>query len=290
MIYYGTMYDHKIRFSAVKMNEVVEEARKRHGLSYLASVVLGRALVGAALVSPWLGEREVWTIFIEGDGPIRKVVAQSRSDFSVRGYVGNPKVELPLNERGKFDVSGAVGKGTLRVVRDLGLRTPFVSQVPLMSGEIAEDIAYYFLVSEQIPSAFLIGVLMGTEGVRVAGGIAIQILDRSVEEEKVLRIERNIKTLPQVTELFQESDHLEILERVFGEPVGFVETGIVRFRCDCNREKAKEAILVLDLGEIEEMKREGKGEVTCVWCNTRYEISPEELSELIDLKKNHLGL
>ncbi|MDK2785907.1 MAG: molecular chaperone Hsp33 [Thermotoga sp.] len=289
MIYYGTMFDHRVRFSIVRMREVVEEARSRHNLSYLATVVLGRALIGAALVTPWLAEKERWTLDIEGDGPIRRVVAQSTSEFTVRGYVANPNVELPLKENKKFDVSGAVGKGILRVIRDLGLKTPFVSQVPLVSGEIAEDLAYYFTVSEQIPSAFSIGVLMDSEGVKIAGGFAVQILDRSLEKEKVEMLETNIKNLPYVTELFRETEPLDVLEKIFGEKVGFVETAEIKYRCDCSREKAKSALLVLDEKELEDMRREGKGEVVCKWCSTKYIFSEEELRELLKLKKNGAG-
>jgi len=289
MIYYGTMFDHKVRFSIVRMREVVEEARNRHVLSYLATVVLGRALIGAALVTPWLAEKERWTLDIEGSGPIRRVVAQSTSEFTVRGYVANPKVELPLNEKGKFDVAGAIGQGVLRVVRDLGLKTPFVSQLPLVSGEIAEDLAYYFAVSEQIPSAFSIGVLVDSGGVKIAGGFAVQIIDRTLEQEKVELIERNIKNLPYITELFQKAEPLDVLERIFGEKVGFVETAEIRYKCDCNREKAKNALLVLDKKELEDMRKEGKGEVVCKWCNTKYVFSEEELEELLKFKVDNSG-
>ncbi|MCD6552301.1 Hsp33 family molecular chaperone HslO [Thermotoga sp.] len=286
MIYYGTIFDHKVRFSIVRMKEVVEEVRNRHNLSYLATVVLGRALIGAALMTPWLAEGERWTLDIEGDGPIRKVIAQSTNKFTVRGYVANPSVELPLKENRKFNVSGAIGRGALRVIRDLGLKTPFVSQVPLVSGEIAEDLAYYFTVSEQIPSAFSLGVLMDTRGVKIAGGFAVQILDRSLEKENVEMIENNIKNLPYVTKLFQETEPLDVLEMIFGEKVGFVETAEIRYRCDCNREKAKSALLVLDEKELEDMRKEGKGEVICKWCSTKYVFSEEELRELLKLKKN----
>ena len=286
-IYYGTAFDAKVRFSAAITKNIVEEARRRHSLSPLACAVLGRALTGALLVSPWLAERETFTIDILGDGPVKRVVAQS-SSFKVRGYVGNPSISLPLKKSGKFDVGKAVGKGTLRVIRDLGLRNPYVSQVPIKSGEIAEDLAYYFNVSEQIPTAMALGVLVGTEGVRMAGGFAIQILERDLDESIIERLEKNVKKIGAVTKYLSTHSPLDILEEILGNDLVEYERRIVKFECNCTREKAYNALMVLSSGEIEDMLEEKKGEVVCKWCGKRYLFLEDELKRALN-EKNHLG-
>ncbi|HOJ95023.1 MAG TPA: Hsp33 family molecular chaperone HslO, partial [Fervidobacterium nodosum] len=175
---YGTAYDGMIRFSLIDSKDIVSELRERHKLSYLPTVVLGRLTTAAGLVIPWLSEKETITFVISGNGPAGNVVSQSSAKGTVRGYITNKDFELEPNEIGKFDVKNAIGQGELTVVRDVGLRTPYVSKVPLISGEIAEDVAYYYTKSEQIPSAFALGVLMDQNGVLTSGGLAVQILDK----------------------------------------------------------------------------------------------------------------
>jgi len=286
-IYYGTAFGTKIRFSAVITKNTVEEARRRHSLSPLACAVLGRALTGALLVSPWLAERETFTIDILGDGPVKRVVAQSFS-FKVRGYVGNPNVSLPLKEPRKFDVGKAVGRGTLRVIRDLGLRSPYISQIPIRSGEIAEDLAYYFNVSEQIPTAMALGVLVGTEGVRMAGGFALQILERDLDEKIVERLEKNVSKIESVTKFLSHHSPLDILEEILGNDLVEYERKVVGFECNCTRERAYNALMVLSSGEIEDMLEEKKGEVVCKWCGKKYLFLEDDLKRALD-EKNHLG-
>ncbi len=284
-VVYGLAFEGKLRFSSALTKNTVEEARLRHSLSPVATVALGRLLTAAALSIPWLAEREVLTFLMETRGALGRVVAQARGDFSVRGYVSNPNVETVLKDEGKFDIASVVSGGTLKVVRDLRLRYPMVSQVPIRSGEIAQDVAYYYTVSEQIPTAMALGVLVGRSGVMTSGGYAFQVIDRSLDEDKVEEMEKRIKGLKPVTSLLMEGvDPLEIVEEVLGRDLIDYGERTVRFECDCNREKAFESIIVLPLEEIEEMRDEGFGEVTCKWCSARYLFSRSDLEKAVEEK------
>lgn len=277
---YGTAHEGRVRFSIVDNSDVVSKARELHGLSFLPTVVLGRLLTAAALVSPWLSERETITFVLSGDGPAGLVAAQAHSDFSVRGYITEKTFELPKNELGKFDVSAAVGKGELTVVRDVGLRTPFVSKVPIVSGEIAQDVAYYFTVSEQIPSAFALGVLMNVDGVVRAGGLAIQVLDKSLDESVIRDVEMRLAGFSFTTASGQMSLE-EIISNILGEAVLLTEEAWVTFKCNCSREKAIGALSVLGRDDITELIAEGHAEVTCKWCSTTYSFDENELRKVL---------
>jgi molecular chaperone Hsp33 len=281
---YGTAYRGMIRFSITDSKDVVHELRERHKLSYLPTVVLGRLVTASILVIPWLGERETITFVISSTGPAGNVVAQSTWKGTVRGYITNTKFELEKNEFGKFDVKGAVGGGDLTVVRDVGLKTPLVSKVPIVSGEIAEDIAYYYTKSEQIPSAFALGVLMDKDGVAKAGGLAIQILDKSISEEIVSGIEKRLNGFA-ITSYLEEKSLEDIAKYVLGTEELLVEEMNVVFKCLCSREDAFESLKVLDLSDLDEMLGEGKAEVTCKWCSTTYTFEPEEIKVVIEEKK-----
>lgn len=281
---YGTAYRGMIRFSITDSKDVVHELRERHKLSYLPTVVLGRLVTASILVIPWLGERETITFVISSTGPAGNVVAQSTWEGTVRGYITNTKFELEKNEFGKFDVKGAIVGGDLTVVRDVGLKTPLVSKVPIVSGEIAEDIAYYYTKSEQIPSAFALGVLMDKDGVAKAGGLAIQILDKSISEEIVSGIEKRLNGFA-ITSYLGEKSLEDIAKYVLGTEELLVEEMNVVFKCLCSRKKAFESLKVLDLSDLNEMLGEGKAEVTCKWCSTTYTFEPEEIKVVIEEKK-----
>ncbi|QAV33729.1 molecular chaperone Hsp33 [Fervidobacterium changbaicum] len=281
---YGTAYDGMIRFSVTDSKDVVQELRERHKLSYLPTVVLGRLISASMLVIPWLGERETITFVISGNGPAGTVVAQSTWKGTVRGYITNTSFELERNEFGKFDVKSAIGGGDLTVVRDVGLKTPFVSKVPIVSGEIAEDVAYYYTKSEQIPSAFALGVLMDKEGVAKAGGLAVQILDRSIPEQVISGIEGRLNSFA-ITNFLGEKSLEEIAKHVLGTEKLLLEEMNVVFQCLCSREKAFESLKVLDLSDLDEMLGEGKAEVTCKWCSTTYTFGPDEIKMAIEEKK-----
>ncbi len=284
---YGYAYGGKIRFSAVDSRDFVSEAMRRHELSPIATAALGRALTAAALATPWLAETETLTFDFETKGPIGRIVAQGRGNFTVRGYVSNPKVEGTVRN-GKFVISSIVGGGSLRVVRDLGLKTPFVSQVPIISGEIAQDIAYYYAKSEQIPTAIALGVLVSKKGVISAGGYAIQVIDKSISDEKLEEIERNVKDFGEMTKHLRNGEDLEeAIISLLGHIGDYSETR-VRYGCTCSREKAFESLLVLKLEELEEMREEGKAEVTCKWCGKRYLFDEDDL-ELAVMEKASRG-
>ena len=283
-IVHGHAFEGRLRFSAVNMKDVVEEARLRHSLSPVATAALGRALSAAALAIPWLAETETLTMDFDTLGPIGRIVAQSRGNFTVRGYVSNPSVEGSVKD-GKFEVSKIVVGGTLRVVRDLGLKTPYVSQVPIISGEIAQDIAYYYASSEQIPTAIVLGVLVGKKGVLEAGGYALQVLDRSIGEEKLEELEKRVREIGAITSHLRRGETIEdVLSLVLGEEFGDYSEGTVKFRCSCSREKAFQSLLVLRIEELEEMKEEGFAEVTCKWCGKRYIFDEDDL-ELAIMEK-----
>ncbi len=281
---YGTAYDGMLRFSVTNSKDVVQELRDRHRLSYLPTVTLGRLVTAAILVVPWLDGRESITFVLSGDGPAGNVVSQSHGDGSVRGYITNTNFELEPNEYGKFDVKRAIGNGDLTVVRDVGLKTPFVSKVPIVSGEIAEDIAYYYNKSEQIPSAFALGVLMNSLGVAKAGGLAIQILDRSLSEEIISNIENRLAVFS-ITNFIGEMTLEEIARFALGTHEFVFNEADVVFKCNCSREKAYESLKVFEIEDLYELLAEGKAEVTCKWCSAKYSFASEEIQKVIEEKK-----
>ncbi len=282
---YGTAYDGMIRFSLIDSKDIVSELRERHKLSYLPTVVLGRLTTAAGLVIPWLSEKETITFVISGDGPAENVVSQSSAKGTVRGYITNKSFELEPNEIGKFDVKNAIGQGELTVVRDVGLRTPYVSKMPLVSGEIAEDIAYYYTKSEQIPSAFALGVLMDQNGVLTSGGLAVQVLDKHLSNEVTNSIESNLKKFSMTHYLFDNIPLEEIASYVLEVDNLIYEETNVSFKCNCNKEKAFESIMILELEDLYELLSEGKAEVTCKWCGSAYLFNKEDIEKAIELKK-----
>jgi len=279
-IIYGYAFDGKLRFSVVRSTIIVEEARIRHDLSPISTAALGRLLTAAALTTPWLSESEAITFTIESDGPIKKMVAQAKN-FSVRGYTYSPNVETVI-KNGKFDIATAVGKGKLYVVRDLGLKTPYNSQIPLKSGEIAEDIAYYYAKSEQLPTAMSLGVLVKKEGVMQAGGYALQILDKSISDKAVEELERTVNSLKHITELYKEGfDEIDVLKMLLGDNLGYYEEHVIEYKCDCSRSKAKNSLFALELKDLNELLREGFAEVVCKWCRKRYIFGEKDIKEVL---------
>ena len=281
------------RVLAADTTDVVEEARKRHNLTPTATAALGRALTGAALLAFLLSKtpKERVTLKIEGDGPLGHLVAEAGVDGKIRGYVGHPEADLPPTEAGKLDVGGLIGKGELRVMRSLPNGEIYDSSVPLVSGEIAEDLAQYLWKSEQIPSAVLLGVRVSPEGpVEAAGGMVIQVLP-GASEEAIQKLEENLKNISGFSELLKEKGLEGAVEEVLKglgfeltslKELGLEEEGIpVRFACRCDREKAKDSLKFFSPEELEEMAKEGGAEVTCRWCGEVYRFSPEEVRELI---------
>lgn len=280
MLKHGIAYNALVRFSVVDSTEIVEEARKRHALSPLPTVALGRLITGVSLMVPWLAEKERLTYVIEGKGPLKIIAAQAKSNGDVRGYVSPPVLENLLNEQGKFDLKTAIVSGTLKVVRDLGLKTPYVTPIPLQSGEIAEDLAYYFTVSEQIPSAVALGVLVDKNGVKKAGGIIIQILDRSLDTKIIEEMEKRFKEITPITSFLLNNSPFDAAKYIFGNSIEEIVEKEVRFKCDCSKEKAYESLRVLTKEDLDYLLNEEKAEVVCKWCNTKYYFTKEEIEKI----------
>ena len=283
----GLAGDGAFRVIAAETTDAVEEARRRHGLSPTATAALGRALTGAALLAFLLSKtpRERVTLKIEGEGPLGHLVAEAGVDGRVRGYVGHPEADVPLSEKGKLDVGRLIGPGELRVMRSLPNGEIYDSSVPLVSGEIAEDLAHYLLKSEQIPSAVLLGVRVSPEGpVEAAGGMVVQVLP-GAPEEAIARLEENLKDLPGFSALLKEKGLTgavrEVLKGLDFEPTNLGEGVQVRFACRCDREKARDSLRFFGPEELREMAEEGGAEVVCRWCGEVYRFSPEELRALI---------
>ncbi len=283
-IIHGYAFEGKLRFSAVNLKATVEQARLRHELSPSATAALGRALIASALAIPWISERETITFDFETKGPIGRIVAQSRGDYTVRGYVSNPLVEAEV-DNGKFNISSIVQGGMLHVIRDLGLKTPHTSEVPIKSGEIAEDVAYYYAKSEQMPTAITLGVLVGKEGVIQAGGYALQVIDKKLDTEILEELENNVKAFGSMTEHLNEGEILEdVMLQLLGKNFGDYVENNVSYGCTCTREKAKDSLLVLSLQELKEILEEKIAEVTCKWCGKRYIFTEVEIKELLSGK------
>jgi molecular chaperone Hsp33 len=277
-----------VRAVAAVTTNMIREATNIHGLSPLSSIALGRTMTAAALMSTFLkGAKDTLTLQIKGDGPLGGVVVVSDVDANVRGYVHNPLVYLPLTERGKYDVSGAIGgNGYLNVIKDLGLKEPYIGYVDLVSGEIAEDITYYYASSEQIPSVVALGVLPSSEDlIQCSGGFIIQLMP-DAEEDTISRIEEKICTLPSLNKLLSQGKTPEnILEDILGEMnLKIGEKSNCQYKCNCSRERMERGLLSLGRNEIENIINDQHGAETCChFCNTRYQFTEEDLLNLIKL-------
>lgn len=275
-----------IRAFAAVTTHLVEEARVVHDASGVAIAALGRTLTAVAIMSKMLkSENDVLTIQIKGDGPLGSIVTVADAEANVRGYVNNPFVELPLNSRGKFDVSGAVGKnGYLNVIRDLGLKEPYVGYVELYTGEIGEDIAYYYAFSEQVPSVVSLGVLVAPDGrVINAGGYIIQLMP-GAEDGLAEALEHKIGELEPVTTLLEEGKSPEdLLKLILGEmDLEITEEYPCKYLCNCSRERMERNLISLGAKDILEIASEQHGaELQCHFCNRKYYFTEDELLGLI---------
>ena len=276
--------DKQIRAFAITSREMVETARQHHNTSPVATAALGRLLTGGAMMGVMLkGEKDMLTLMMKGDGPINGVTVTADSKGNVKGYVGNPNVLIPANYAGKLDVGAAIGYGTLTVIKDMGLKEPYVSQVPLGTSEVAEDLTYYFASSEQVPSAVGLGVLMSKDNtVKQAGGFIVQIMPFA-DEEVINKLEERVNNISSVTEMLEKGMTPEdILKEVMGDmDVEFtdkIETGFV---CNCGKEKIAKALASISKKDMDEIINDGKEiEVKCDFCNTTYKFSVEELQTL----------
>ncbi|MDR2654901.1 MAG: Hsp33 family molecular chaperone HslO [Oscillospiraceae bacterium] len=271
---------------AIDSTDIANEIRRVHGTSPVATAALGRLISAASLMGSCLkGESESITLRADGDGPAGSLIAVSDSFGNVRGFIENPFVDLPLNAKGKLDVSGAVGKGALSVIKDLGLKEPQSGQVELVSGEIAEDIAAYYAYSEQIPAACAFGVLVGIDlSAECAGGFIAQGLPGAFEED-LEKLEKNALALPPVTEMLKSGmAPADICAAVLA---GF-ETEILdeletAYRCDCSRERVERALASIGKTELLKLiEEDGKADVRCQFCASEYRFSEEDLRKLYE--------
>ena len=270
---------------AVDATDLAARAEQIHKTSAVVTAALGRLLSAASMMGYLLkGEEDSVTLRVKGDGPAGAVIAAADSSGNVRGYVGNPVVELPLNEKGKLDVGGAVGKnGALYVMKDLGLKEPYIGSVPLLSGELAEEVTSYYAVSEQVPTVCSLGVLVNPDlTVRAAGGFLVQLLPFA-PEEAVEKVEKAVAAIPPVTKLLDGGASPEDICRraLDGFEVELLEEAPVEYRCDCSREKVLRALVSLGKEELEEMAAEPETEVTCHFCDAAYRFSEDELRALL---------
>lgn len=275
-----------IRAFAAVTTELVQEAYAIHNTSGVASAALGRTLTAAAMMSRMFkNERDQLTIQIKGNGPLGGIIAISDYNANVRGYVYNPQVYLPLNSAGKFDVGAAVGKeGYLNVIKDLGLKEPYVGYVDLVSGEIGEDLAYYYAFSEQVPTVVSLGVLVAPdESIIAAGGYIIQLMP-GAEESLVEYLEDKIFFADSITCMLTDGlDAAGVLDRLLGEKdLEIAETLPCRFHCNCSRDRMERNLISLGAKDILDMAEEEHGaELQCHFCNKKYKFTEEELKALV---------
>lgn len=275
----------QIRAFAAATRELVEDARQAHNTSPVATAALGRLLTAGAMMGSMMkGENDVLTLQVKGDGPIGGITVTADAQARVKGYVLHPEAMLPASPAGKLDVGGAVGQGELVVIKDLGLKEPYVGQTELVSGEIAEDLTYYFAASEQVPSAVALGVLMNRDNtVSCAGGFILQIMPDATEET-IGALEQRLAELRPVTSLLAEGMTPEgVLEYVFeGMELSFHGQAGTKFYCNCSKERVEKALISIGEKDIREMITEEKPiEVNCHFCGKSYECSVAELEQLL---------
>lgn len=275
----------QIRAFAAVTTETVETARKDHNTSPVATAALGRLLTAGAMMGVMMkGEKDILTLQIKAGGPLQGITVTADSKGRVKGYVGNSDVCIPANSKGKLDVAGAVGVGFMNVIKDMGLKEPYIGQVALQTSEIAEDLTYYFATSEQVPSAVGLGVLMNRDNtVRQAGGFIVQLMPFA-EESTIAKLEENVQKIQSVTSLLEEGHTPEsLLEKVLeGFDIQINESIPTEFYCNCSKERVEKALISIGRKDLNEMIQEGKPvELNCHFCNSNYEFSVEELKEIL---------
>lgn len=284
----ATAGDHQIRAFAVTTKDLVEYARASHNTSPVATAALGRLLTAGVMMGSMMkSESDLLTLKVQGDGPIEAITVTADSVGNVKGYVNHPEVMLPPNAKGKLDVAGAIGIGVLSVIKDIGLKEPYVGQTILVTSEIAEDLTYYYATSEQTPSSVALGVLMNKDNtVRQAGGFILQLMP-DASEEVISKLEQRIQAITSITSLLDRGMTPEdILNELLGDMgLEIMDKMPVQFQCNCSKQRVEAAIASIDPKDIQEMIQDNKPiEVSCHFCNKTYVFSPEELQEMLDKK------
>lgn len=281
----ATAADAQIRAFAATTRETVETARQKHDSSPVVTAALGRLLTAGAMMGSMLkGEKDILTIQVKGDGPMRGMTVTADAEARVKGYAYEPQVILPANAQGKLDVGGAVGQGMLSVIKDMGLKEPYVGQTVLQTGEIAEDLTYYFATSEQVPSSVGLGVLMEKDNtVRQAGGFILQLMPFAAEEV-IEKLEKKLSEITSVTAMLEAGNTPEqILELLLGDlELEILDTMPVEYYCNCDKTRVERALAGIGKKDLQEMIDDGKEiEVNCDFCNTKYIFTVEELKQIL---------
>lgn len=280
----ATAANSQIRAFAATTKELVEFARAAHNTSPVATAALGRLLTAGSMMGVMMkGDKDLLTLQIHANGPIEGITVTADSKGNVKGYVGNPNVVIHANDKGKLDVAGAVGIGFMNIIKDMGLKEPYLGQTELQTSEIAEDLTYYFATSEQVPSSVGLGVLMEKDNtVKQAGGFILQLMPFT-EEEVINKLENNLKRVTSVTGMLEEGKTPEqILETLLeGFDIEINDRIPTQFRCNCSKERVEKALISIGKKEIKEMIDEGQEiEMNCHFCNKNYLFSVEELKRI----------
>ena len=281
----ATAANSQIRAFAAVTTDMVETARQNHNTSPVATAALGRLLTGGAMMGAMMkGEKDLLTLRIHAGGPLQGITVTADSHGNVKGYVGNPDVCIPANSKGKLDVAGAVGVGFMDVIKDMGLKEPYVGQVALQTSEIAEDLTYYFATSEQVPSAVGLGVLMNKDNtVAQAGGFIIQLMPFT--DEKIIdQLEKKLGEINSVTSMLDEGKTPEmILDYILGDfDVEIVDKIPTQFKCNCSKERVKKVLYSISKKEIEDIIKDNEPiNVECHFCNTSYKFDIDELKGIL---------
>lgn len=288
----GLAANKSIRLFAAITTNMVEEAREIHDTTPVATAALGRVITAASIMGHMLkGDKDKVTLQIRGSNKIKSIVAVADSKGFVKGYISHPHVDVTLNEKGKLDVGGAVGKnGKMVIAKDLGLKEPYVGQSNLITGEIGEDLAAYYMYSEQQPSVVSLGVLLDVDGyVKASGGFIIQPLP-DVDEDTLIKLEEAMKSIPSTSSMVDEGmTGEEILRTILKDfDVEIIEKTEINFVCDCSMDKIEKALLSIGEKELRTIiEEDGKAEIKCHFCNKEYLFSKEDLTELLNEALNH---
>ena len=285
----ASLANDSVRAFAISSTHLVAEARERHKTLPVVTAALGRLLsAGAIMGSMMKGDKDIVTVSLKGDGPAGYITVTADSHGHVKGFPGNPNVDIPRKYAGKLDVGAAVGRGLLTVSYDLGLKEPYSGQVEIQTGEVAEDLAYYFTVSEQLPSAVGLGVMVDTDSsVKHAGGFIVQLLP-DVPEDVIELLEKKLANLEPVTAMMEKGMTPEdMLSYIFeGVDIEFTERHDVEFYCDCSNEKVKRALAAISDKDLQDIVNDGEDiEVKCYFCNTAYKFSIADIKDILSSRK-----
>lgn len=285
----ASLANDSVRAFAISSTHLVAEARERHRTLPVVTAALGRLLsAGAIMGSMMKGEKDIVTVSLKGDGPAGYITVTADSHGHVKGFPGNPNVDIPRKYAGKLDVGAAVGRGLLTVSYDLGLKEPYSGQVEIQTGEVAEDLAYYFTVSEQLPSAVGLGVMVDTDSsVKHAGGFIVQLLP-DAPEDVIELLEKKLANLEPVTTMMEQGmTPEEMLLHIFeGVDIEFTERHDVKFYCDCSKEKVKRALAAISDKDLQDIVNDDEDiEVKCFFCNTAYKFSIADIKDILSSRK-----